>query len=181
MNIKIWVNMLWMQGLWFTAILGASQNRIDLAAGVLVLFVAWEYRQGRLLGNTLRVLLVALLLGFLLDTTWIKLGLLQFEAGWPSADKAPLWILILWAGLALTLDGSLAWLQDRLVLAGVLGGIFSPLSYMAAQGFGALTIFTETQSACLWGLGLSWAVTLPLLLWLTRALKPQIQTRQAHV
>jgi drug/metabolite transporter (DMT)-like permease len=81
-----------------------------------------------------------------------------------------LWILLLWAGLALTLNHSLAWLQSRLMLAAVLGGVSSPLSYLAAERLGAVDIVTESG---VWfiGLGLSWAVALPLLLWLASHFK----------
>ncbi len=87
------------------------------------------------------------------------------RAPWPAADIAPLWILLLWAGLALTLNHSLAWLQSRLWLAALLSGLASPFSYLAAAKLGGVQIITESW---LWliGLGVSWAIALPALLWL---------------
>jgi hypothetical protein len=125
-------------------------------------------------------MLVAVLIGLILDTTWVRLGWLKFAAGWALSERAPLWILLLWAGLALTLNHSLAWLQSRLLLAAVLAGISSPLSYLAAERLGAVTIVSESG---LWfvGLCLSWALALPLLLWLANHLKQLKQKEQANV
>lgn len=86
------------------------------------------------------------------------------------SGRAPLWILLLWAGLALTLNHSLAWLQSRLLLASVLSGLSCPLSYLGAARLGAVDIVSESW---LWliVLSLSWAVIIPLLLWLANHLK----------
>jgi hypothetical protein len=97
-----------------------------------------------------------------------------------GAKSAQEVVVLLWAGLALTLNHSLAWLQSRLVLAAVLGGISSPLSYLAAARLGAVTIVSES---CVWfvGLGLSWALALPILLWLASHLKQLKQEGQIDV
>ena len=89
-------------------------------------------------------------------------------------------VVLLWAGMALTLNHSLALLQSRLALAALLGGISSPLSYLAAARLGAVTIVSESW---VWfvGLGLSWALALPILLWLASHLKQLKQEGQADV
>jgi hypothetical protein len=40
-------------------------------------------------------MLVAVLIGLILDTTWVQLGWLEFAAGWALSERAPLWILLL--------------------------------------------------------------------------------------
>jgi hypothetical protein len=62
----------------------------------------------------------------------------------------------------------------------VISGVSSPLSYLAAARLGAVTIVAESK---VWfvGLGLSWAVALPLLLWLANRLKHLKQEEQADV
>jgi len=162
--------MAWMQALWFGAVIGAARDLFWLAPLLLVLFICWESSIVNRVKGDFKLMLVSVLLGFILDTTWIKLGWLEFAASWPSADTAPLWILLLWAGLALTLNHSLAWLQSRLFLAALLGGLASPFSYMAAAQLGAVKIMTESW---LWfaGLSVSWAIAMPLLLWLAKQLK----------
>lgn len=55
------------------------------------------------------------------------------------------------AVMALTLNHSLAWLQSRLLLAALLGGVTSPLSYLAAAKLGAVQIVAESWQ---WFVGL---------------------------
>jgi hypothetical protein len=180
MNRNNWLNMLWMQALWFGAVIGAAKQQLWLAPVLLMGFAFWELRPGRRVYGDFQLMLVAVLIGLILDTTWVRLGWLEFAASWAFSERAPLWILLLWAGLALTLNHSLAWLQSRLVLAALLGGVSSPLSYLAAARLGAVTIVTES-GVWLVGLGLSWAVALPLLLWLASHLKQLKQEEQADV
>jgi hypothetical protein len=175
-----WLNMLWMQALWFGAVMGAAKQQLWLAPVLLMGFAFWELRPSRRIYGDFQLMLVAVLIGLILDTTWVRLGWLEFAASWAFSERAPLWILLLWAGLALTLNHSLAWLQSRLVLAALLGGVSSPLSYLAAARLGAVTIVTES-GVWLVGLGLSWAVALPLLLWLASHLKQLKQEEQADV
>lgn len=164
------INMAWMQALWFGAVIGAAKDLFLLAPILLVMFACWESRAVNCVQGDFKLMLVAVLLGFILDTTWIKLGWFEFAANWPASDKAPLWILSLWAGLALTLNHSLAWLQSRLFLAPLIGGLASPFSYLAAAQFGAVQIIPESWQ-WFFGLSASWAIVLPLLLWLARHIK----------
>ena len=180
MNRDNWLNMLWMQALWFGAVMGAAEEQLWLAPVVLMGFAFWEFRPVRRVYGDFQLMLVAVLIGLILDTTWVKLGWLEFAASWAFSERAPLWILLLWAGLALTLNHSLAWLQSRLLLAAFLAGVSRPLSYLAASRLGAVDIVAESW---LWfvGLGLSWALALPLLLWLAKHLKQLKQEEQADV
>ncbi|MDP2394557.1 MAG: DUF2878 domain-containing protein [Methylococcaceae bacterium] len=168
------INMIWMQALWFAAVVGAGKDTLWLAPIVLALFVYWQTRPVNHKTGDYKLVLVAVVLGFILDSAWIKLGWLEFSGNWPAKDQAPLWILFLWAGLALTLNHSLAWLQSKLWLAALLGGISGPLSYLGASRLDAVTITTESSSWFI-GLGSAWALALPLLLWLAARLQQKEQ------
>jgi hypothetical protein len=180
MNRNIWINMVWMQALWFGAVIGAAQGQPWLAPLLLTGFAFWEFQPTRRINGDFQLMLAAVLIGLILDTSWIKLGWLEYKADGAFSHRAPLWILALWAGLALTLNHSLAWLQSRLVLAALLGAVNSPLSYLAASRLGALNIVTESGAWFL-GLSLSWAAALPLLLWLASHLKQIKHKEQANV
>jgi hypothetical protein len=170
MTLNNWINMLWMQALWFGAIMGAAEKMFWLAPVLLTGFIVWEFRPTRRVYGDFQLMLVALLIGLILDTTWVKLDWIKFAPDFALSGRAPLWILLLWAGLALTINHSLAWLQSRLLLAGVLSALSCPLSYLGAARLGAVDIVTESW---LWAvvLSLSWAVSIPLLLWLANHLK----------
>lgn len=180
MNIKSLINLVLMQSLWFGAIMDAAKDQFLITPMVLLLFLGWAFNAANRVSGNFKLLLVAVLVGLILDTTWINLGWLEFAANWPLADKAPVWILILWMGLALTLNHSLAWLQSRLLLAACLGGLFGPVSYRAAAQLGAVKIIDQSWNWFI-GIGVSWAIVLPLLLWLARTLKLLEQEEQNHV
>lgn len=179
MAIKSLINMFLMQGLWFAAVIGAAKNEVLFAPSALLIFLIWQFRDVNRVTGDFKLILVALLIGLILDTTWIKLGWLEFACDWPCHSLAPAWILFLWVGFALTLNHSLAWLQSRLGLAACLGGLSSPLSYWSAAQLGAVKII---PSSWVWfmGIGVSWAIAVPLLLWLAQQLK-QLEQRQQHV
>ena len=53
---------------------------------------------------------------------------------------APSWILALWLGFALTVNHSLGWLQEKPWLAALLAALFAPVSYLAGERLGAVTV-----------------------------------------
>lgn len=169
MNRNNLINMAWMQALWFAAVLSAASDNSWLAPIVLLLFGLWHTRPSIRAVGDFRLVPPALFLGMILDSAWIRLGWIEYASPWPNAAYAPLWIMLLWFGLSLTLNHSLAWLQTRLWLAGLLGGMTCPFSYWGASRFGALNIVDDSG---LWilGLALSWSLALPFLLWMARDL-----------
>lgn len=90
------INILWMQALWFVAVIAAAQGLFWPAPLLLILFVLWQSRPANRAQGDYQLVLVAVLLGLILDTTWIKFGWFEFAADWPITDRAPLWILLLW-------------------------------------------------------------------------------------
>ena len=167
---KYLINFICMQALWFAAVIGAAAGMVWPAVVVLLVFMAWQLLPEHRVQGDVALMLVALLLGFILDSTWIGLGWMQFASPGGLPQIAPLWILLLWMGLALTFNHSLAWLQNQLLLAGAFSAIASPLSYLGAQRLGAVQI-TGNFYLWLFFIALSWAITVPLLLWLAKALR----------
>ncbi len=115
----------------------------------------------------------ACLIGLLIDTAYVQLGLLRYAEPVPFMDLAPIWILGMWMSFALTLNHSMRFFKQHLGLAAVFGLIGGPLAYfVAAHKFDAAEILGEpwlTYAV----IGLVWAVITPLLLklatdWLPR-------------
>ena len=173
------INMAWMQALWFTSVLASSAESPWPAPAVLIAFVIWQIRPAVRVYGDFRLIPAAVLLSLILDGAWVRLGWLEYASTWPFAGQAPLWILCLWAGLALTLNHSLAWLQSRLRLAGLLGAVCAPASYAAAERLGGLR-FTVGYEIWITGLGLSWALAIPLLLWLARSMQSKAGLWEAN-
>ncbi len=148
--------------LWLAAIFGAVQGSSLWALAVLALQLlhgAWvaPFRRDVL------IVLSGLLVGLCFEIALIASGLIEYRLQ-SSSWAPPLWILVLWAGFAQAFNHSLAWLQQRLLLAGVAGGVASMVSLYAGLRFGAAT---SPQTLVLLAVyGLSWSLMVPLLAWL---------------
>ena len=152
------------QAVWLISV--ASAARGSAIAGPLTAsaFVAMTLAFGGKRRADLRLILLALLIGLLVDTTWIGLGWLHYSAAWPSAQCAPAWIIGIWISFALTLNHSFAFLKGRYALAAVLGAIGGPLAYWSAsRGLGAVHFDTSVATVLI-GLGIVWMAVFPLLI-----------------
>lgn len=172
-NRRLLVNILAFQALWWLCVAGrnlGSNFYPDvlpffahgwLALLVVFAYVVWHLCQVETPANTLPLLLTALL-GMLSDQLLYHYGYTLF----PDATGAwiPAWMMALWLAFATTLNVSLRWLQTRYRLAALLGLLFAPPTYWGAQGLGAI-VFPNLYSGLL-AVGASWAVLMPLLLWI---------------
>ena len=167
MNRDFLVNQGLFQAAWPACVIGAS---FEFAwAGVLVVgaLVFWQLHASRRHVLDFRIVAWCLAIGLVLDTAWIRFGLLEYAMPWPAADFAPAWIMLLWLALALVINHSMALFKQRLVLIAALGGVGSPLSYFAGSRFGAVEWMAPAWQVVL-ATGLSWAIILPALFWLAR-------------
>ena len=157
------VNLLGFQAVWFAAVIGAANGSPwagPVAAGVFIAaHLAWTPDRS----GDKRLLAAALPMGLAADSLLVATGLLVFASPWPSAFLAPVWILAMWAGFALTLNHSMAFLRDRPWLAAGFGAIGGPLAYLgASNAFGAVS-FGHSAPLALLALGVIWGVALPVL------------------
>ncbi len=168
-SIKKLLNLIFFQGLWFVTVIGASNDNNGYALAGLVVFIAANHflsdspRADHLLVG------IAVLTGLLVETALLQIGLLNYSLGesWPNI--APIWMLVLWANFALTMNGCLSWLQGRYLLASVLGALGAPLSYFGGIKLGAATAGTS-MLAVLLVIAALYAVVTPLFLMLARRL-----------
>lgn len=145
---------------WFACVLGGANDSSLWGAVALAGLVAFAMAGP----HTARDLLAASVLaavGFILDTAWIRLGVLDYA----GAAVAPPWIVMLWAGVGLMLNHCLSMFKARPWLGGALAGAGAPLSYMAGERFGAVAIPDPWQLGLV---GLAWLVIFCLAFYLSR-------------
>ncbi|MBN8279746.1 MAG: DUF2878 domain-containing protein [Gammaproteobacteria bacterium] len=173
------LNFVGFQSVWFLSLFGAGTQRSWLGVGALVLFTAWHLRSAGSLRGELVIVLVAILVGFTVDTTFIQAGLLSYSEPMPFAAVAPYWILGLWVNFALTLNGSMRWLHGRYALAAILGAVGGPMSYAAGIGMGAAELLAS--GVVVYGtLAVVWAVAVPVLVLATEAVNRRWPPRLAE-
>jgi hypothetical protein len=81
---------------------------------------------------------------------------------------SPLWMVMLWVNLAMTLNDSMAWLRGRFVLAVIFGAIGGPLAYYSGAKLGAADV---PAMADLVVIGIAWAIAFPALSWINEFLQ----------
>ena len=163
-------NVVGFQLVWLASIGGAGAGHAWAGPAAAAVFVAATLAFGGRRRDDLRMLMIALPLGFVLDSAFAASGWLQYAQAWPWPALAPVWIWSLWAGFALTLNHSMAFLQDRPAAAAVFGLFGGPFAYWtAASAFDAVQ-FAAPTAWVLAALALGWAVMLPLLFALDRLL-----------
>ncbi|QKK02141.1 MAG: DUF2878 domain-containing protein [Pseudomonadota bacterium] len=167
MSRAFWMNQGFFQAAWPACVIGAAWGVAGWTGPLVVGAMAlWQLQPKRRHDGDLKMVLICLLLGFLIDSIWVRSGLLAYAMPWPSDSFAPFWILLLWVALALVINHSMRLFRHRLRLIAVLGGIGSPMSYWAGARFGAVEWLAPAWQVVL-AVGLSWALLLPLLFWLS--------------
>lgn len=169
-------NVVGYQLVWLASVYGAAQSMPWLGPVTVALFAAVHLSLSPSRQADLRMIAIAIVLGFLLDSLFAASGLLHYASPWPSTVLAPVWILSMWVGFALTLDHSMGFLRGNWMAAGAFGLIGGPLAYWAAERvFGAVS-YGASHLVVGVALGVAWAIALPLLY----RIDSYLAQRQAH-
>ena len=161
--MAFWANLVGYQATWLLVVWSAGQQRPMIGILACVVFIAVQWLCSRTRAADARVVLAAVACGLVVDGGLAAGGLLKYASATPG-QAAPLWIVLLWAAFAMTMNHSMAWFAPRPWLAAVFAAIGGPLAYLgAARGFDAVAFATPILAA-LAMLAFAWALALPLLL-----------------
>lgn len=150
---------------WFAAVLGAAHDLPlwGLACGLAV--IAWHIVVSARPEREATLVAAVCLVGFVAETIHVALGNVGYPSGQPFAHLPPYWMIGLWGLFAIQLNVTLRWLRRRLWLAAVLGAVAGPLSFASGVRLGGAQFIHATPA--LVALVVSWAVVMPLLVWLS--------------
>ena len=129
--MKVIINAVIFKLHWVACVVGGSLWGVAGALGM----IAFSWRVGTLQRDAWIAFLLAPA-GWFLDTTWITLGILDYGA----YSTAPLWIVLLWVGLAFALCHAMSMFVDRPWLGGLLTLFAAPGTYLAGQSLGAVSV-----------------------------------------
>lgn len=156
MNRKLLINALLFQTGWFACVFSTQQPWL-LGVPVVVLLVHFRWLAGwRAEG---RLVASVLLAGSALDSLLLQFGVFDFGA---ERLLVPLWLALLWALLATTLNHCLAWTARPWWLGSLLGAVAGPLSYWAGAGIAGVKLPLGSTPSLLLLAGL-WALLMPVL------------------
>ena len=168
--MKLLINFAAFQIGWFACVLGAANGLPWLGPVVVAAVVALHLGLARRPTSELYLVLVAMLIGLLVDSLLVATGWLQYSVGlWLPGSKAsdalglaPYWIIAMWALFATTLNVSMGWMRSRPILTVLMGAIGGPLSYLAGEKLGAIELMQPTYALA--ALSFAWALAMPLLM-----------------
>jgi hypothetical protein len=115
-------------------------------------------------------LMVALVVtGFIIDGSLQAAGVLALRGwGWPI----PIWLAMIWLGLATLPHHSLWWMRSRLLVNILFGALGGPLAYWGGMRLGAAS-FPMTLEYSLLVLAVVWAVLWPLVMYFAVCGRPR--------
>lgn len=155
-------NILGFNFVWFATVLGAATGRAFVGLAAYGLFAGWQLFNTAQPRRELWLTLALATGGWLVDSAYVLLGLMQFAGAGPAALLAPWWIAMLWANFALLVNHSIAALRDRPAVGAVLGALGAPLAYFAAERLGAVA-FPQGPVPALAATAVAWATAVPLM------------------
>jgi hypothetical protein len=166
--MRLLVNFAAFQLGWFACVLGAANGLPWLGPIVVAAVVALHLAMSRRPMSELYLVLVAMVIGLLVDSLLLATGWLQYSVGLWLPGLAPYWIISMWALFATTLNVSMGWMRGRPILAVLMGAIGGPLSYLAGEKLGAIELTQPVHALA--ALSLAWALAMPLLMRLSARL-----------
>ena len=158
------VNALFLKVAWVACVVGGNSYGLAVVFAMLCLNIyqrniAADWPYAVVLG----------LFGLVLDSAWMHFGVLDYASSASLSiagiTLAPLWIVLLWVAVGLSLNHGLIFFVGRPLIGGLLVGASAPFSYMAGERFGAVVIPSYENLVVL---GLVWFVVYCALFSLTK-------------
>lgn len=181
----MFLNFLFFQICWCACVWGGAQGHWWLGLVAVALFGAYEFARSEAWAADLKLVLLVLVAGIVLDSFYVQAGLLRYATPVPVDTIAPVWIWAMWVSFALTLNHSMAWLKGKTWLAVAFGAIGGPLAYYIAGRAWDAVFFDTSRLALVFGvIAVAWAIATPLLLKLadrfnSTAVAPRLEEKTA--
>jgi hypothetical protein len=166
------VNLVLYEAGWFGCVLAAADGRPVLALAAVLLSAAVHVALAADRSRELALMMAAAVLGGIVDSVTVRLGVLRFAAPLGPEGMAPVWVVGMWAQFAIVFRFCLAWMSGRYWSGALLGAVGGPLSFVAGARLGAVELLPPLgRSVTL--LAVLWALALPTLLLCADRLGPR--------
>ena len=156
------INIILFQIGWFACVLTAASNQPLVGAIISLVIIVSHLIMSKQYIHELRIIIIAMVIGLFWDSLIVSAGWITYQSGMVFDFIAPYWIVLMWALFATTLNSSLSWMKEKLILSSLFGAIAGPLAYYAGVKLGAVDFINEINA--LVALSVGWAIFTPLLL-----------------
>ena len=154
------INVIGFYIVWWGCIFGVLNDYTYSGPILALLFIIIHMKFVAIESMELRLICYISILGTIVDTSFILLGLLGYEGGYgKNIPIAPLWVTSMWACFAMGINHSMVWLKNKYFLSTLLGIIFGPLVYLSGEKVGVIQFISSFNLsviviAILWGLAI---------------------------
>ena len=159
---------------WSLPVIGAANGNYWLGPFSLMVFIIMHYFFSDTAKADYLLAVFAMVIGLIIETLFLRTGVLNFVGTAPSSEFAPLWVVVLWANFALIMNGCLQWLQRHLIFAALLGSSGGAVSYFAGIKLGAATT-GSAMPIVLAVIAVTYALVTPVFLDAARRLSDALQ------
>lgn len=150
---------------WLSCVYGAASGLALEGCLLALLIVAVSVRQASNRHSELLTIGLITLIGLIWETFVASQHLMvyatQSNPQFENWVMAPYWLIVMWALFATTINQSMAWLKDKLIIAAVMGAIFGPMAFVAGEKLGAVEFANEPAAMVLLAVG--WGILMPLI------------------
>ncbi|GEM_PF-6019240 len=151
---------------WFLVVYWMRDGQLEIyAIGLQIFFILIFLKKFEI-----RFLFFSIILGSIIDSMPVALGLISFPSTKFYLGVYPSWMALMWGVFATTFSLSLAWLHNKKVLQVLFGSIGGSLSLYAAYGIGALDFPSGITAAILF-CSIEWGILVPILFSMHRRLQ----------
>ncbi len=162
MSKSLITNLLLFQLGWFAVVLGGAYDQVLLGSMIAMAVIAYHFYRAADVAQELRLLMLALIFGFVFESIITSQGLARYSHGQVFNYIAPLWMILMWPLFATTLNLSMRWLKNLApLLIALIGALLAPLAYYAGNRLGAVEYDDLILSMGI--IAIAWAVLLPAL------------------
>jgi len=166
---------------WFACVLSVS-NRVEILALVSVaLIIATHVYLVKNWYSDIQIILSAGVIGLIVDSTMISHNIFAPSHEMAIEGLAPLWLIGLWMLFGTTINHSLVWFRNHLLLAAIAGFVFAPLAYWAGYKFDVLNFPDDyVYHISLFAVGICWFFITPFLIWLSQLINHKSDALQIN-
>lgn len=168
------------QGGWLACVLGAAWQHPLAGLSIAMTLIAAHLALASERPVETRLVLLATIVGALVEVFQIAGGTYRFTAGTLHDALPPPWLLVMWAQFATTFRFSLRAVIGRPLPAALFGAVGGPIAFLAGERLGAVTLLPPLSHGLL-RLSVTWAVALLVFSAVTRRLTRGVAGRPYRV
>ena len=131
---------------------------------VVAVWLIWHIRKCTNPKNEFQLIFQVSVIGLIIDSTLMHAGVFDFGQ---ARLTIPLWLIVLWAAFAATINHSLTLVCKNGMLSRLIGAFVVPMSYIAGERLNAVD-FSYSYITTIATISIVWMLLLPYLVSLTK-------------